>query len=1153
MNSKATAASHEDDVDVQTGHDARNQIGSMEKEDSEVMRQETDTFPSPEDENSTRKADDKLSNVMEDRENVTKSDENEVSGSTATKNDDNISPTLNVLDNPTAIEFENAEKTVSSPRNEEPKKKEVIKADVLNMKESKDGEIVLSEQKGSETSAVNTLDNAVNKRTFEGSAVGLSLELEDLKESHQKTIKERNSLQQKLFKMQSEFCSVEIERDLEKETSRYLEEQISSVSSSLLLKENELVSLRKRYKLLNEGFLNSETLREGLERDVSELNRVIKELEERLEISEGNLEAKAAELSLENAKTKLETEVTTLNETLKKERNSKTNLEEMLTNVEKERSLLLKEIEELRSEHKQQLNEVNVLRDLLHEKNKQEQLHHRQEEQLQREKQQQHSSEIAQYQESKIQLSDKITILENENKKLENELYQQLAVLEKLEVENKLLAGAAKELGEISDKLEVLGFGNIEQLMTENSVLREDKRELERKIRHLEHETSSVQVSQEKLESNSSAAFKDCLRFGIDPIKSSCVPKSEYLKLKFQLKSMTDELNTLKQALEPKKVKERRFKKHGNSMAKKWLKTMKDAIANEDDLVGEQCSTVLLENQLHEANIRVNALQHELEISRKENEFLLFTKKRREEKMEALKKQLVESQETHNLSLKETNVKLQKAKKDLENEGRKIVGMEEKIAYLKENNEEMCIELEKIKEKYQSSEKEKQRIRNELESFKNDITKNFGSLNIQAVCNSLTVAKEKSVEYIKIIEARKNDLAKLTQEIYSLQQVNTVLREELNDVRIQLDNKEKEISDKNLSDSIAQKRESERLQAAMEALESRKQNEAKLLAMYTTEKRERETLHEELMKLNTELQETKTLLSEKEKECETTNLILHELEASCEVYEVEIEKATTARENQQNESSEDELSDSGSDSTADKFREMQEALQQRMAVKVKRLQNKLEETLAALSSCQRMNIDLQKKMHDTEKRNLEKMEIDGRTPDKEFIETILKKLSEKEEEIQEILKINSSVPEDGKQECNSENTSDELLTTYKETIKQLKIDNAKYETRLAEADERIAELENELEMCQNLREDSEQKLEKPDNLTLESAVSLKEDMIEAENVAINDDLKAELESTTAKYVNLKAAFEGCLRRLKILEEGEDGVKTEEPGKDDENC
>ena len=171
MNSEVTAASHEDAVDVQTGCDARNQIASMEKENSEVVRQETDTFPSPEDENLTRK-EVKLSNDMEDSENVTNSDENEVGGSVATKKDDNISPRLNVLNNSTATEFENAE--VSSSRDEESKtdRKEIVEADVLNMKESKDGETVLSVQKGLDTSAVNTLDNVVNKQTCEGSAVG---------------------------------------------------------------------------------------------------------------------------------------------------------------------------------------------------------------------------------------------------------------------------------------------------------------------------------------------------------------------------------------------------------------------------------------------------------------------------------------------------------------------------------------------------------------------------------------------------------------------------------------------------------------------------------------------------------------------------------------------------------------------------------------------------------------------------------------------------------------------------------------------------------------------------------------------------------------------------------------------------------------------
>jgi chromosome segregation ATPase len=974
------------------------------------------------------------------------------------------------------------------------------------------------------------------------SPTGLSVELEDLKENYEKITKERNSLQQKLFKMQSEFCSVEIERDLEKETSRYFEEQISSVNSSLLLKENELVSLRKRYKLLNEGFLNSETLREGLEGDVSELNKIIRDLEERLEVTQSNLQDKAAELTVEKAKAKLETEITTLNETLKKERNSKINLQEMLTNVEKERSLLLKEVEELRNEHHQQLNEVNVLRDLLHEKNKQEQLHHLQEEQLQREKQQQHSNEIDQLRENKIQLSNELSILENENKKLEDELYQQLSVLEKLEVENKSLAGAEEQLEGILRKLKVLGFGSIEELITENSRLREDKDELERKIKHLD----IGEVSGGKLESNSTATSKDCLHFGVNQNKSPCVPKSEHIKLKFQIKSLTDEVKNLKQTLEPKNVKGRRSRRHENSMAKKWLKTMKDgmnAVGIEDE--GECGSKVFLENQLHEANIRIDALQHELEISRKENEVLVSTKMKREEGMTALKRQLIEIQESHDSSLKHMKMKLQKAEQKLEDENRKVIGMEEKLANLEDHNQEMCIELEKLKEKFQSLQKEKERTRNELESLKNDILENFGSLSIQGICDSLTLTKEKSVEYVKIIEANKSNLAKLTQEINSLQQVNTVLREELNDVRVQLETKEEEISKKYLDDSISQQRESERLRVVMQALESSKQNEAELLAMYTTEKQEWEKSHEELMKLNSELQETKILLSEKEKECETTRHILRELEATCEVYEMEFEKAAKEKENQDDDSQEDDLSDSGSDSTAENFREMQEALQERMTMKVKRLQSKLEETVAALSSCQKMNTDLQKKMHDVEKRNQETVEIDERTPDKEFIETILKKLSDKEEEIQEILRTHSSTLEDGKKECNTGNNVDELTSPYKETIKQLKIDNAKNEVRLAEADERMAELENKLAMCQNLRENDTLIVDRCNNLTLESAAISKENL--NNNVAVNNDLKAELDSTTAKYVNLKAAFEGCLRRLKSME-GEDGIEKEEPGK-----
>ena len=172
VNSEVTAASHEDVVDVQTDCDMRNKIAPMEREDGEAMSKEPDTFPGLEDENSTRKEEVKLSNVMEDRENVGNGGENKVGGSIATKKDENISPRLNVFNNSTAIEFENVEKTVNSPQEVESKHNEIIQADVLNMKESRDGETASSEPKGLDPSAVNTLDNAVNKRTCEGSAVG---------------------------------------------------------------------------------------------------------------------------------------------------------------------------------------------------------------------------------------------------------------------------------------------------------------------------------------------------------------------------------------------------------------------------------------------------------------------------------------------------------------------------------------------------------------------------------------------------------------------------------------------------------------------------------------------------------------------------------------------------------------------------------------------------------------------------------------------------------------------------------------------------------------------------------------------------------------------------------------------------------------------
>lgn len=1012
--------------------------------------------------------------------------------------------------------------------------------------------------------------------------------------------------------MQSEFCSAEIERDLEKETARYLEEQVSSLNSSMLVKENELVSLRKRYKLLNEGFMQSETLKEELEGEVSELTKVIRELEERVQTSEemskdrnDNIKAAA---NAENAK--LENEMLILNATLEKERNLKTNLEEMFANVEKERNLLFEEVEELRSGHQKQLHEVNVLRDLLHDKNKQEQLRQLKEQQLQQQleqKQQKQSKEVAELRESKTHLCNITSQLEGENKKLEAELYQQLEVLENFEVENKSLKEKRNEFEEISEKLKILGFDTFDHLVAEYSVVKEGKVELERKIIQLENEISSSRLSNEKLELYSGGTSLD-----VNCAKSSCVPRSEYLKLKFQLKYLTDEVKSLKQTPDPKIVKEkvvssvikqeRRCRKHENRMAKKWLKTMKDSVkvVEDDDLALTQSRNVLVENQRYQDSIRIDELQHELEVNKKEKESLVTAKRKLEEELIAWKRHLVESQETQNSLLRELKSKLGKAEKCLEGEIQRGRVKDQRIVFVEEQNQEVCVELEKSKEKIYVLQKEKDRSTEELEKMKKELFKSFGNVSVETVSKTLTTAKERCVEYVKIIETNKNNLLKLRQDLSSLQQVNTILREELGEARTQLEKKDVVISEKSLSNSIAEKRKCDQLQAVIQALECSKQNEAELLAIHEKEKQHLEKSHEEIMNLKSKLQETRILLSEKEKECATTNRIMMELEATCEVYEGEFEKSAARLPQNENfpeteedrlssdESHEDECSESGSDSTAENFREMQEALQERMAMKVKRLQSRLEETLTAVTSCQKLNIDLQTRLHDAEKKNFEIKEIDGgRTSDKEFLETILNKISEKEKEIQEILQGNSSDPRDERQKY-TENNLDELLSPYKETIKQLKIDNSKCEVRLAEANERISKLEQNLTGYQDFPEENSNGAEMvesraglceekngSDILLVKNEVNeISVDHIRelacsdtsafenestakasegglneaSEFAATNDNPKQELDCMNAKYVNLKAAFEGCLRRLKMLEERDDGVKEETAGR-----
>ena len=1012
---------------------------------------------------------------------------------------------------------------------------------------------------------------------------------------------ERNSLQQKLFEMQSEFCSIEIERDLEKETSRYLEEQLSSLNSSLSLKDNELVSLRKRYKLLNEGFSNSETLREGLERDVSDMTRVIREVEERLEISEekfkdngGNQKAQAGNLSTEYSAekiAKLEAEVFTQNETLAKERSAKATLEEMFANGEKERSLLLKEVEGLRNEHEKQIKEVNVLRELLHDKNKQEQMEQLNKQQLQRaqkQEQQMQNEEISELRGSKTQFSCKIAILEDENKKLEDELDQQLTVLEKLEIANKSFAGAKEELGEISCKLKSVGFHSIGGLIADYTLLQQGKLQLEARISQLKQVISNCHTTGEKMSDNESISARistACPHFNTTTSESTCVPKSEHLRLRFQLKSLTEEINSLKQASSPKITKkvvssasghDHRSRKDEHKIAKKWLKTIKDSmnvVVKEEEITAGRYSTVLLETKLHEANIRIEELVYELETSKKENTVLLSANAKRTDEVEALKRSLIESEETQNSLIGEMKTKLAKAERQIEVEIKRNVEKVEKIASLEEQNQEMCVDLVKSKEKIVSLQKEKDEIKHTLESLNHEIFKNFGNVSIQTVSKTLSSVKEKSFEYVKIIDSNKNDLLKLEQDWKSLQQVNTVLCEELADARVQLEKKDEIISEKYLKESISEKREADRLQVVTEAFERSKQNEKELLAMCTKQKEECEKLQEELKHLLSELQETKILLSNKETECEATNCILRELQATCEVYEEELNKSTASHADQHvpldtkesnlssGESQDDELSEDDSDSTAENFREMQEMLHERMAMKVEHLQNRLEETMAALSSCQKLNTTLRERLHAAEKKILESEKVDGNEPRDELLEAILKKLAEKEREIQEILEKNLSDERRAKQgEETSENSLKEMASRHKKVIKELKIDNAKNEVRLSEAYEKIAKLEEKLaasERCQDQNSNgtdvmgnvgpelwthrsqildySESLIIENVNATISSASTDRSD----NRVRTNVDLKEELDCMTAKYVNLKAAFEGCLRRLKILETGED--------------
>jgi hypothetical protein len=163
-NSEPRTPGREDVADAQRRCDTTNQTSSMEKEDNEVMSEEMDRLLSPENESSTEK-ESKVLNFIEDGE---KRDEK------AVDTDENISSRLNVLDNSITAEFENAvsiaERSEGSPRDVSWKKKEIIEADVLNTKESKDCGTFLSNLKDLETSAVNT--QGINERNCKSSTVG---------------------------------------------------------------------------------------------------------------------------------------------------------------------------------------------------------------------------------------------------------------------------------------------------------------------------------------------------------------------------------------------------------------------------------------------------------------------------------------------------------------------------------------------------------------------------------------------------------------------------------------------------------------------------------------------------------------------------------------------------------------------------------------------------------------------------------------------------------------------------------------------------------------------------------------------------------------------------------------------------------------------
>ena len=163
--------------------------GRGEAEDGELSRdttkeimsmaEETHDLPRPEDENSTKKEEPKVSNT-EHYEDPYNSDENAIDSSIILPNkDENISPKLSVSDSPIAEELDNAG-DISGRIEGLPEDLNVSKEEskVLNTKEcnmstfNKDGEIVLSKPNVLDASAVNAVGSAMNERNCQRSAAG---------------------------------------------------------------------------------------------------------------------------------------------------------------------------------------------------------------------------------------------------------------------------------------------------------------------------------------------------------------------------------------------------------------------------------------------------------------------------------------------------------------------------------------------------------------------------------------------------------------------------------------------------------------------------------------------------------------------------------------------------------------------------------------------------------------------------------------------------------------------------------------------------------------------------------------------------------------------------------------------------------------------